>query len=167
MRYYGTTAKQATTPVAAGAQATTSVIPANKTYYLGVNDLNGTVGPKTKMEFSSGGYNFFQGNFIRFSNEVPLTISSSRLYVGNGGKVTFMVADLASFDSCTGAYSYYPISSNTIDVYPTTPNPQPGAVTGNSAKRYRRRLFIESFRSNAGQSCADRSGRQWRHLIQE
>lgn len=47
--------------------------------------------------------------------------------------MTFMVADLASFDSCTGAYSYYPISSNTIDVYPTTPTPQAGAVTGNSA----------------------------------
>ncbi|MDP4131265.1 MAG: GEVED domain-containing protein, partial [Bacteroidota bacterium] len=123
----------ATTPLAAGVQATTSVIPSDKTYYLGVNDLNTSVGPKSKMEFASGGYNFFQGNFIRFSNKVPLTITSSRLYVGNGGKVTFIVADLASFDSCTGAYSYYPISSNTIDVYPTTPNPQAGAVTGNSA----------------------------------
>jgi len=120
-------------PVAGGVQTTTSVIPQDKTYYLGVNDFNGTVGPKSKMEFSSGGYNFFQGNFIRFTNEVPLTINSARLYVGNGGKVTFMIADLASFDSCTGAYSYFPLSSNTIDVYPTTPNPQPGAVNGNLA----------------------------------
>jgi hypothetical protein len=44
-----------------------------------------------------------------------------------------MIADLASFDSCTGNYSYYPESSTTIDVYPTTPNPQPGAVNGNLA----------------------------------
>jgi hypothetical protein len=53
--------------------------------------------------------------------------------VGYGGKVTFMVADLASFDSCTGAYSYYPVSSSTIDVYPTIPNPKSGSVTGNFA----------------------------------
>ncbi len=125
--------KTALTPIAAGIHATTPVIPSDKTYWLGLNDLTGTVGPKTKLEFPSGGYNFFQGNLIRFSNKVPLTISSARLYVGHGGRVTFMVADLASFDSCTGAYSYFPISSNTIDVYPTTPNPQPGAVTGNLA----------------------------------
>jgi hypothetical protein len=123
----------ATTPIAAGKQATVSEIPAGNTYYLGLNDFRGTIGPKSKMEFSSGGYNFFQGNFIRFRNEVPLTISSARLYIGNGGKVTFTVADLASFDSCTGAYSYYPVSSNTIDVYPTTPDPQAGAVNVNSA----------------------------------
>jgi hypothetical protein len=123
----------AVTPIAAGVQASTSVIPSDKTYYLGLNDLAGTIGPKTKLEFPDGGYNNFQGNLVRFTNNVPLTISSTRLYVGNGGKVTFMVADLASFDSCSGAYSYYPISSNTIDVYPTTPNPQAGAVNGNSA----------------------------------
>ena len=123
----------AATPIATGVRATTTVIPSDKTYYLGVNDLDGTAGPKSKLEFASGGYNFFVGNFIRFTNQVPLTITSSRLYVGNGGKVTFMVADLASFDSCTGDYSYYLISSNTIDVYPTTPNPQAGPVNGNSA----------------------------------
>jgi hypothetical protein len=38
-------------------------------------------------------------------------------------KVKFIVADLADYDSCTGAFSYFPISDNTINVYPTTPNP--------------------------------------------
>lgn len=123
----------ATTPIAGGRQATTSDIPSNNTYYLGLNDLSGVVGPKSKMDLGGGGYNYFQGNFIRFTNSVPLTISSARLYVGNGGKVNFTVADLASFDSCSGGYSYYPGSSTTIDVYPTTPNPQAGAVNGNFA----------------------------------
>ena len=123
----------ATTPIAGGVQATTDVIPSNKTYYLGINELNGTIGPKTKLENASGGYNFFQGNFIRFSNSVPVTISSARLYVGSGGKVQFIVGDLASFDSCTGAYSYFQDATNTINVYPTTPNPQHGAVAVNSA----------------------------------
>ena len=98
-----------------------------------MNALGGSIGgPKTKMDFPNGGYNFFQGNFIRFTSNAPLTISSARLYVGSGGLVNFMVAQLASFDSCTGAYSYYPVSSNTINVYPTTPNPKRGAVTINS-----------------------------------
>jgi Subtilase family/GEVED domain/Secretion system C-terminal sorting domain len=111
------------TAIASGRPANTSVIPANKTYYLGLNELSGSVGPKTKLDFSFGGYNYFQGNFIKFHNEVPITISTTRLYVGAGGKVNFIVADLANYDSCTGAYSYFPISSTTIDVYPTTPNP--------------------------------------------
>jgi Secretion system C-terminal sorting domain len=34
-----------------------------------------------------------------------------------------MVADLADYDSCTGSFSYFPISDNTINVYPTTTTP--------------------------------------------
>ena len=113
----------ATTPIASGNQATTTDIPANKTYYLGLNELSGAIGPKTKNDFPDGGYNYFQGNFIRFHNDVPVTIATTRLYVGAGGTVDFMVADLADDDSCTGAFSYFPISDNTINVYPTTTTP--------------------------------------------
>lgn len=123
----------ATTPIASGNHAKTKVIPPNKTYYLGLNEISGSVGPKSKMEFPSGGYNYFQGNFIKIHNDVPLTIKTSRLYVGAGGRVTFTVADLASYDSCTGSYSYFPISSNTIDVYPTTPTPSRVASSVNTA----------------------------------
>ncbi|HEY4936120.1 MAG TPA: GEVED domain-containing protein, partial [Puia sp.] len=108
------------TPIASGYQATTTDIPSNKTYYLGLNEISGSIGPKNKMEFTSGGYNYFQGNFIKFHNYVPLTIATTRLYVGAGGKVNFIIADIADYDSCTGAFSYFPISENTIDVYPTT-----------------------------------------------
>jgi len=125
--------KTATTPIASGNQATTTDIPSDNTYYLGLNEINGSIGPKTKKDFAEGGYNYFQGNFIRFHNDVPLTISSTRLYVGAGGKVDFMIADLASFDSCTGAYSYFPIADNTIDVYPTTTTPSRVASSVNSA----------------------------------
>ena len=113
----------ATTPIATGIQANTNIIPANKTYYMGLNEISGSVGPKNKTQFPNGGYNYFQGNFIKFHNDVPLTIATTRLYVGAGGKVNFIVGDLADYDSCKGSFSYFPISSNTIDVYPTTPNP--------------------------------------------
>ncbi len=113
----------ATTPIASGNQATTTDIPSNKTYYLGLNELSGAIGPKTKNDFPDGGYNYFQGNFIRFHNDVPITIATSRLYVGAAGTVDFIVADLADYDSCTGSFSYFPISDNTINVYPTTTTP--------------------------------------------
>jgi hypothetical protein len=121
-----------TTPIASGVQANTTVIPSNNTYYLGLNEMTGSIGPKTKMQYTAGGYNYFQGNFIRFHNDVPLTIATTRLYVGASGKVNFTVADLASYDSCTGDYSYFPISSNTIDVYATTPFPSRVAQSVNT-----------------------------------
>jgi GEVED domain/Secretion system C-terminal sorting domain len=121
----------ATTAIASGIRATTSVITSNKTYYLGLNEMSGSIGPKTKLAFTAGGYNYFQGNFVKFHNDVPVTISTSRLYVGAGGKVNFIVADLADYDSCTGSFSYFIISSNTIDVYPTKPNPSRVALTTN------------------------------------
>jgi hypothetical protein len=120
------------TPIASGIQANTTTIPSNNTFYLGLNEMSGSIGPKNKQVFSAGGYNYFQGNFIKFHNDVPLTISTARLYVGAGGKVNFIVADLADYDSCTGAFSYFPISSNTINVYPTTPNPSRVASSVNS-----------------------------------
>jgi hypothetical protein len=124
----------ATAPIASGVQATTKVITANNTYYLGLNELSGSIGPKNKKVFSQGGYNYFQGNFIKFHNDVPVTIETTRLYVGAGGKVNFVVADLSDYDSCAGTYSYFPISTNTIDVYPTTTTPSrvPSSINSDS-----------------------------------
>ena len=122
----------ATTPIASGDQATTTDIPANKTYYLGLNEISGSVGPVNKTVFPSGGYNYFQGNFIKFHNDVPVTIATSRLYVGAGGKVDFIVADIADYDSCAGSFSYFPISESVIDVYPTTTTPSRVASSINS-----------------------------------
>ncbi len=113
----------ATDPVATGIRATTNTITADKKYYMGLNEISGSIGPKNKIQLGNGGYNYFQGNFVKFHSDVPLTIATTRLYVGAPGKVNFIVGDLADYDSCTGAFSYFPISSNTIDVYATTPNP--------------------------------------------
>ncbi len=121
----------ANNPIASGTFVTTNVIPANKTYYVAKN-IRAKVGPATKLEFASGGYNAFSGNYVNISNDVPVTIESVRLYVGNAGKVNIIVADIISNDATTGSYTYRPISSKLLTVYPTTPNPQPGAVSGNN-----------------------------------
>jgi hypothetical protein len=124
--------KTAATPIASGPVASTNIIPSDNTYYLGLNEISGSVGLKNKLQFPGGGYNYFQGNFIKFHNDVPVTINSSRLYVGAGGKVDFIVADLADYDSCTGQFDYFPITENVIDVYPTTPTPSRVASSINS-----------------------------------
>ena len=115
--------KNATTPIATGNTASTNIIPSNNTYYLALNDIHGTVGPRNKMVYSSGGYNAFSGNFVAFNSSVPLTLQYARLYIGTAGTITFTVADTIDFNPKTGGYSYFPISSNTLNVYPTTPTP--------------------------------------------
>lgn len=123
----------ATTPLAAGNSATSNTITGNLTYYVGLNDAVLKAGPANKLVLPNGSYNAFDGNFVRFNNTVPLIIETARLYIANAGKITFTVADIVSFNNQTGAYSYFPVSATTIDVYPTTPTPQAGDVPGNSA----------------------------------
>lgn len=122
----------AATPIATGANTTTNVITANKTYYLALNDINTSVGLTSKQAYPGGGYNSYTGNFVRFTNNVPVTIESAKLYIGYPGKITFTVADVFGFNSQTGAYSYLPISSTTINAYATTPTPQAGSVPVNN-----------------------------------
>lgn len=124
-------APAATTPIATGASASSTVIPSNKTYYVSKNEAAPTVGPVNKLAFADGGYNAFVGNFVRFNNSVPVLIENVRLYTGNPGKIRFTVADISNFNETNGSYSYLPISSTTIDVYATDPTPQPGAQAGN------------------------------------
>jgi hypothetical protein len=120
-----------TQPIAVGNHTSTNVIPSNKTYYLGFNDIGTAhVGPIDRTVFPSGGYNEFAGNFVNFYNAVPLLIHSARLYIAHAGKIQFIVADIVNYDPTSGSYSYYELSSNTIDVYPTTPDPGSGAITG-------------------------------------
>jgi hypothetical protein len=83
------------------------------------------------MVFTDGGYNAFVGNFVKFTNNVPVVIENARLYIGNPGRIRFTVANIVNFDETNGSYSYIPLASSTIDVYATDPTPQPGAQTGN------------------------------------
>jgi hypothetical protein len=121
----------ATTPIAAGDNATTTVITSDLKYYLALNDVKTKFGPATKMAFPNGGYNAFVNNFVRFTTQVPLIIESARLYIGNAGKVTVTVAHLVS-ESGT-SFTMQPVSSTVLNVFPTTPSPAPGAVDGNNA----------------------------------
>lgn len=127
------TSATATTPIASGIDTSSTTLTSNHTYYLSLNDAITKVGPANKLVFPSGGYNSYSYNFINFTNDVPVTIESARLYIGYPGKITFVVADISNFDTVGGGYSVSEISETTINAYPTTPNPQAGAVTGNNA----------------------------------
>lgn len=108
-----------TTPVAAGSPASTSTAPANNTFYLGVNDLSGTVGPATKNSFSGagGGYNQFSPS-VTVTTKVQVVLQSARLYVGNSGRVTFTAAD------STGQI----VSTTALDLVATRTTPVSGAA---------------------------------------
>ncbi|HZE82741.1 MAG TPA: S8 family serine peptidase, partial [Puia sp.] len=118
----------ATTPIAAGNSTTTTTIPANKTFYLGVNDLKGKAGPASKLSLTggAGAYFGFRGNYINVTTSVPLTLESAKMYIGYPGKITFTLATLGTTSS-TG-YTYFPMYTTTVDVGATVANPQPGQV---------------------------------------
>jgi hypothetical protein len=118
----------ATTPIASGATTTSTVITANKTYYVGRNDLaNGKVGPANKSTLGAGGYSTLQNFYIKFNNQVPVTIESARLYIGAAGRIEFILANLGTVTGTS--YTYFPIASKTLNVYPTTNGTDdPGAV---------------------------------------
>jgi hypothetical protein len=115
------------TPIAAGNNTSTTDVTSNKTYYVGLNDLKAKAGVANRLQFAStsttlgGAYFRFGGNFVMFTTGVPLTIESAKMYIGHSGQMSFTLAQLASFDNNTGQYSYFPVYSTTIDVYPTGP----------------------------------------------
>jgi hypothetical protein len=114
----------ASTPIAAGNNTTTTVIPANKTYYLGLNDLKTKAGAPGKTYFTpsgstQGAYLRFRGNFMMITTSVPLTIESAKMYIGHAGRIQFTLATLESINNNTGGYRYLPIYTNTINVYAT------------------------------------------------
>ncbi|GAB3916162.1 hypothetical protein GCM10028826_32220 [Mucilaginibacter boryungensis] len=103
-------------PFAAGSPAYTLQPPVNNTYYAGVNDLSGPVGPASKSAFSAGGYNQFTPSIL-VSTAVPVIIESAKLYIGNSGKITFSVTDASG----------QVVSSTTINAVATRTTPGAGA----------------------------------------
>ncbi len=103
-------------PIAGGSLTSTTVAPVNNTFYAGVNDLSGTLGPATKNAFTAGGYNQFTPS-IKVSTSVPAIIQSARLYIGNSGKITFNV------NNSNGQV----VSSTTINAVATRTTPGAGA----------------------------------------
>jgi hypothetical protein len=119
-----------TTPVAAGNTATATVIPANKTYYLGLNELKAKLGPPNKNSaFTGGAGSYFRvsGTYIQLTTGVPLTLESARMYFAHNGTLTMTLAKLLSTNG--DKYSYSPISTTSIDVYATRPTPTTAVST--------------------------------------
>jgi hypothetical protein len=54
-----------------------TVAPVNNTFYAGVNDLKGTVGPATKNVFTAGGYNQFTPS-VKVTTSVPAILKSAQ-----------------------------------------------------------------------------------------
>jgi hypothetical protein len=123
----------ATNPIASGSSTSSTVIKGDKTYYVARNDLAAKVGPASNTTLGAGGYNTFNGNYIKFSTLVPLTITTAKLYIGNPGKIRFIVANLGTVNA-DGSFTYFPISTNTIDAYNTDPTPE--APVGNNQVSY-------------------------------
>ncbi|ASU35945.1 S8 family serine peptidase [Mucilaginibacter xinganensis] len=102
-------------PVAYGTPASIAQAPVNSTYYAGLNDFTGSIGPVTKNVFTGGGYNQFTP-YVSVSTKIPVIIESARLYIGNAGKITFTVADASG----------RAISSTTINAAATRTTPLAG-----------------------------------------
>lgn len=113
------TSVAATTPIATGATATTATI--QPTYYLSANET-GKLGPANKQVFTDGGYNVFVNNAIKVTTTAPVTIETARLYIGTSGKITFLVRQIVT-ENADGSYTYFPVSSKTVDVYATALTP--------------------------------------------
>lgn len=105
-------------PFTLGSSVITTQAPVNNTYYAGLNDFSGDVGPVNKNIFSSGGYNQFTPS-IYITTKTPVLLKSARLYVGNSGHVTFNVSNAG------GAI----IASTTLAVTATRTAPAAGALT--------------------------------------
>jgi len=109
-------------PIAAGSPANTTATPVNNTFYAGVNDFKGTVGPATKNVFTGGGYNQFTPSVI-VNTKVPVVIQSARLYIGNSGKITFNVSNSSG----------QVVATTTINAQATRTTPLPGAQADDPA----------------------------------
>lgn len=105
-------------PLTYGALANTAEAPVNNTFYAGLNDLSGNIGPATKNVFSGGGYNQYTPA-VYVTTKVPVLIKSARLYIGYPGTITFSVK------TSGGAV----VSSTTINVAATRSNPATGPLT--------------------------------------
>lgn len=104
-------------PFTSGSPVYTSQAPVNNTYYAGVNDFAGNVGPVSKNLFTGGGYNQFTP-FITVKTTAPVVIESARLYVGNSGQITFNV------NNANGQT----VSTTTINAVATRSTPGAGAL---------------------------------------
>jgi hypothetical protein len=131
--YFWYTSPTTTQPFAVGPTVTTTTLPANNTYYVAAG-ARGSIGLPNKLVYPSGGYNHFNGNFMRFNNTVPIVLESVRLYVGNPGKIKVSVGTITSENAATGSYNYNELSYTILDVYATKANPGPNPTAATTVE---------------------------------
>ncbi|PRY10943.1 putative secreted protein (Por secretion system target) [Pontibacter ummariensis] len=104
-----------TQPLAAGNLQQISASAVHDKIYAAYNDLEATIGAPNKGFATGGGYNQFSPD-VHISTKAPVILQTARLYIGNGGKITFTAYNE------NGA----PVSERTLVVTPTRSNPAPG-----------------------------------------
>jgi len=124
--WYGSSTSN--TPLAVGSNASTSTIPGDSVFYLAVNDYKNNIGPTRDALGGNKSYAWFSGVFSRFTNTIPITIESFRIYSSTSGKAKIIVADIPNYTPGQ-SYSYTPISSTEIDVQRSR-DPLSGTDTG-------------------------------------
>jgi hypothetical protein len=122
----------ATTPIAGGTKTNSTVITANKKYYIGKNSTI-NVGPATNGTLSTTG-TYWPNNlyWTTFTNTAPVMIETARLYiskVNTSRKVTVLIA--RNLDVDDGQISVTPEALTEIDVYSTHPTPGSTAYSAN------------------------------------
>ena len=118
----------ATSPIAVGANTSTTTIPSNNTYYLQTGS-KATIGPANKAVYGTGAYNAFAGNYVTFHAYAPITIETAKMYIGNPGTIQITLASNLTVSSDGSSYSYIPVQSVSFNVAATNPNP-PSTLPG-------------------------------------
>jgi hypothetical protein len=107
---------------AIGSSASTTTIPQDNNFYVGINSVKGVVGPITKNDapWTSGTYTQATAHPI-LTTHVPIVLKAATLYIGWSGKVNLWVED---------AYTGQVVSMTSLSVQPTrtTPSNEIGAV---------------------------------------
>ncbi len=118
-----------TQPLAAGNLQRIPATLVKDKLYAAYNDFIGTVGPKNRNFATGGGYNQFSPDVL-VTAHAPIVLESARLYIGNGGRITFTAFNKEGS----------PVSSRTLQVTPTrtpaAPNAQPMDPTDEGAIYY-------------------------------
>ena len=127
-RYFWYDSSSNVNPIAQGSAVSVSSSATNLKIGSG---YAGIAGPVSNTSLgTTGGYNSFNGNYVKINAANAMTIETTKLYTGYAGKIDFILGTLASENS-DGSYSYFPIQTVSLNVGASSPNPV--AATGNAA----------------------------------
>ena len=104
------------------ANGTNVVLTSSKNPIYLTQGFQGMAGPISNNSLdSTGGYNNFNGNYIKINTTRPINIETTKLYTGYPGKITFTLGTLGSDNGIT--YSYYPLQTVNLNVDASSPSP--------------------------------------------